>query len=270
MDSELPLVSVLFVTYKRVNLLQAAIEAFRRNTQYPNLQIVIADDGSQPEIQAAIRKLPADVFALSPKNRGLGANANNGISHCTGKYILMVQDDWLCSGPPDYLLQSVQVMEQNPHVGLINYAGGPNLPDKSQRLSGSDEPCYIVWQIHEDDPGGSYLYSDQPHMHSRAALDYVGPYLETRQMEDCERDYEIRWSKQDKFATALFPGYFMQVFRNNGVQDSLRTKRMRYRIDAVLLPTAKILRQRCKPAFVLGRFIVRTAQSTLEALRIVK
>jgi len=269
MDPELPLVSVLFITYKRLALLQAAVEAFLRNTQYPNLQLVIADDGSAPEIQEAIRKLPVDVFALSPRNRGLGANTNTGLSQCSGKYILVLQDDWLCAGPKDYLLQSVRVMEANPHVGLINYAGGPNLPDKTQRVAGSDEPCYIVWQTIPDHPA-SFLYSDQPHLQSRAAVDYVGPYREARQMEDCERDYEIRWGKQDKFATALFPAYFMHVFTNNGVEDSLRTGRMRYRMDAALAPAGNFLKQHCRPVFVMARSAVRGVQNLLETIGVMK
>ena len=83
-DSEWPLVSALFITYKRFELLKETVESFRRNTDYPRLELVIADDGSGPEIQEQIRKLPADVFALLPKNRGLGANNNNGIEHCSG------------------------------------------------------------------------------------------------------------------------------------------------------------------------------------------
>ena len=113
-----PRVSVLFITYRRVDFLRMALEAFLRNTDYPNLEIVIADDGSGPEIQAEIRTLPANVFALLPKNRGLGANNNNGIRHCSGKYILMIQDDCECCGPSDYLRNTVQVMEANPESEL--------------------------------------------------------------------------------------------------------------------------------------------------------
>jgi len=91
-DFEWPLVSVLFITYKRFDLLKKTVESFRQNTDYPRLELVIADDGSGPAIQAEIRTLPADVFALMPKNRGLGANNNNGIRHCNGKYILIVQE----------------------------------------------------------------------------------------------------------------------------------------------------------------------------------
>jgi len=269
MDSELPLVSVLFVTYRRIDLLKSAVDTFLRNTKYPNLQIVIADDGSGTEIQDAVSKLPADDFILSPKNRGLGANNNSGLSLCRGKYILMLQDDWLCVGPPDYLLQSVSVMELNPQVGLINYAGGPVKPDMSLRLAGSEEPCYINRQVVEEGQD-SYLYSDQPHLQSRASLDYVGPYVEARHMEQCERDYEIRWRSQKKFAAAIFPGYFMRIFRNQGVEHSLRRSRLRYRIDDNLQPIARALRQRSELVYKSGRFVVRAFQHTLEWIGIAK
>ena len=100
--SDWPLVSALFVTYKRFESVKRALLAFREHTDYPNLQIVIADDGSTEDVQQQIRQLPADAFALSPKNRGLGANNNAGIRLCSGKYMLMIQDDWICQGPPQY------------------------------------------------------------------------------------------------------------------------------------------------------------------------
>ena len=92
MKSGYPLVSVLFITYKRVELLERSFRAFLGNTDYPNLETVIADDGSGAEIQRRVRTLPADVFALAPRNQGLGANNNNGLRHCSGKYILMIQE----------------------------------------------------------------------------------------------------------------------------------------------------------------------------------
>ena len=81
-----PLVSALFITYDRFDLLERAVYSFRENTEYSNLELVISDNGSPPEVQDKIRNLPADVFAFFPKNRGLGANNNNGIRNCSGKY----------------------------------------------------------------------------------------------------------------------------------------------------------------------------------------
>jgi len=271
-EIEWPLVSVLFITYKRFDMLKRTVESFRRNTAYPRLEQVIADDGSGPEIQDQIRTLPADVFALASKNRGLGANNNNGLRHCTGKYILMVQDDWECHGPADYLTNAVSVFEANPKLGFINFAGAPHPPDLSQRLQGSAEPCYVTPRPYEHDRKEDFLYCDQPHLRSRASLDLVGPYIEDRDMEKCEINYNFRWARQTEFLTAVFPGYYMKVFSNEGdaLQQSFRTTRFRYKIAKFLQPVKPYLIKHANPLFRLGKALVQGGIHTLEKLRIVR
>ena len=270
-DFEWPLVSILFITYKRFDLLKTTVESFR-NTDYPRLELVIADDGSGPEIQNQIRTLPVDVFALAPKNRGLGANNNNGIRHCKGKYILMLQDDWACQGPADYLKNAVRVFEANPQLGFINFAGAPHPPDLTQRLKGSDEPCYVTPRPYEGSHKEEFLYSDQPHLQSRVSLDAIGPYIEDRDMEKCEADYILRWKQQTQFLTAVFPGYYMKVFSNEGVaqQQSFRTTRFRYKVSRLLMPAKPFLVKHANPFFKLGKAVVQGGVSTLEKLRIVR
>jgi len=266
-----PLVSVLFITYKRIDLLESALRAFRKNTDYPNLEIVIADDGSGAEIQRRIRMLPADVFALSPKNSGLGANNNNGLRHCTGKYILMIQDDWRCQGPPDYLANAVAVFEANPQVGIINFAGGNHPPDLTQPLPGSSGPCYVtptpVVSNKEE-----FLYSDQPHLQSRDALEFVGDYYEDRNIGRAETDYSQRWERQNRFLTAVFPNYYMRVFSNEGEDPamSFRHQELGHRVDRALLPIANLLRKNCRPLFKLGRTSVRSTVALIEKMRAVR
>jgi glycosyltransferase involved in cell wall biosynthesis len=271
-DSEWPLVSALFITYKRFDMLKKAVERFRRNTDYPRLELVIADDGSGPGIQDQIRTLPADIFALLPKNRGLGANNNNGITHCSGKYILMIQDDWACHGPADYLRNAVSVLEANPRVGFINFAGAPHPPDLVQRLQGSSEPCYVTPRPYEDDHKPYFLYCDQPHLQSRASLESVGLYIEDRNMENCEIDYNFRWQRQTEFLTAVFPAYYMTVFSNEGeaLQQSFRRTRFRYKVANWLQPAKPFLVKHANPVFRLGKAVVQGSVNALEKLRIVR
>ena len=271
-DIEWPVVSVLFVTYKRIDLLKKAVESFRQNTDYPRLELVIADDGSGPEMQAEIRRLPVDVFALAPKNRGLGANNNNGIRHCNGKYVLMVQDDWECRGPVDYLTNAVSVFEANPQLGFINFAGAPHPADLNLPLKGSVEPCYVTPRPYKGSDKEEFLYCDQPHLRSRTSLDAIGPYIEDRDMEKCETDYNFRWKHQTQFLTAVFPGYYLKVFSNEGVaqQKSFRTTRFRYKVARFLMPAKPLLVKHANPVFRLGRAAVQTSVNTLEKLRIVR
>ena len=268
-NSQLPLVSVLFITYKRFDLLERSLRAFRDNTSYPNLELVIADDGSSPETQAKIRELPADVFALAPRNRGSGANNNNGLRHCSGKYILMIQDDCICSGPPDYLSNTVAVMEANPNVGIVNFCGAPH-PTASETLPGSTEPCHITPTPYQDGVKEYFLYTDQPHVISRAAVEHVGYYREDRDIVQCEEDYNRRWRDQTRFSTAVFPAYYKKTYMHQGTEESFRTSLFRYRLDAFLMPAASFLKRRCKPLYKGGKATTRTIVNTLEKMRIVR
>lgn len=268
MTNQDPLVSVLFITYKRYDLLEQSLRRFRENTDYPNLEIVIADDGSGPEIQRKIRALAADVFALSPKNRGMGANNNNGLRHCTGKYVLMIQDDWLCHGPSDYLSNAIATLEANPQVGIINFAGAHHPPDLTQPLLGSSEPCFVT-----PTPAVSakeeFLYSDQPHLQTRGALEFMGEYYEDRSIGRAETDYSQRWERQYSFLTAVFPNYYMRVFSNEGEDPALsfRQQELRYRVDQALMPIANFLKANCWPLFRVGKASVRSTVAFIEKLR---
>ena len=133
---EFPLVSALFITYKRVDHLQRAVESFRRKTDYPRIEVVIADDGSGPEIQEKIRSIPADQYALSLKRPRAGREQQAGCVSAMARYVLMIQDDWVCHGPADYLQNAVMVMEANLEVGIINFAGAKNRPDLSMPAAG--------------------------------------------------------------------------------------------------------------------------------------
>jgi len=268
-DVDLPLVSALFITYRRFDLLRMSLDSFRRNTNYPHIEVVIADDGSGPEIQAQIRTLNADVYAFAEKNRGLGANNNNGIRHCSGKYILMIQDDLECCGPPNYLRNAIQVMEANPTVGIINFWRGTDLVDEALPLDGSDERC-LTSKAPGNGLNGNVYYSDLPHVVSLAASAYVGHYIEGCRMEECELDYHRRWQEQIKYVTAAFPAYNGGIFVHRGTEHSLRTGSFRYRLDQMLMPVANYLKQRYRPLYRVGREFIRMTVKTLEKIHVVR
>lgn len=269
-NTEYPLVSVLFITYKRFEYLERTFEAFRRHTDYPNLELVIADDGSGPEIQEKLRGLKADRYAMGDKNLGLGANNNAGLRLCTGKYVLMIQEDCVCYGPPQYLRDAVGVLEANPDVGMINLSGGWHPPDYSRQLAGSDEPCYLTPAPRVDGVKEHFLYSDQPHLRTMESVRLLGPYNEDRDMERCERNYEERWRDQTRFRTAVFPRYYRTVFRHDNSAPSYRTGKFRYRAAAAFVPTAGWLKRNFRPLYRLSRACFLAAVRGLERLRIVR
>jgi hypothetical protein len=265
-----PLVSVLFVTYKRVNLLEGALSSFLRNTDYPNLELIVADDGSPLEVQAAIRKLPFDKFALPARNRGLGANNNQGMALASGKYILMIQDDRHCVGPRSYLREAITFLVANPHVGLLNFSSSSHMKDDSIQLNGDDSYWCIRLKPSESEPKRMFLYTDTPHIMTRAAFERVGPYLEHRDMEVCERDYELRWEAQKDFATAIHGTRHDEAFVNVGVAESFRAKRLRYRVETRLAPIGRRLKVLSPTLFAYLKIALRLPIRSLERLHIAR
>ncbi len=97
-DPHRPLVSIVIPHYDRPTLLRRAVESVRRQT-YPNIEVVLVDDGStRPESHMLLAELEAS-FAerkwkiVRQENKYLGAARNNGIRQSSGEFILFLDDD---------------------------------------------------------------------------------------------------------------------------------------------------------------------------------
>ncbi len=93
-----PLVSVVMAHYERPDMVLEALDAID-NQDYPNLELIVVDDGSRkPETHAFLAKL-AKKFKkkgwtlIRAQNRYLGAARNTGVRKAKGEYILFVDDD---------------------------------------------------------------------------------------------------------------------------------------------------------------------------------
>lgn len=119
-DPSLPLVSVAVVTYNQVEFLRECLDAILAQ-DYPELEIVVADDGSPdatPElVRDYQRRHPGRIVPLlSPINRGITANQNAALFACTGKYIAwMAGDDLMLPGK---IARQVALMEAEPEVAI--------------------------------------------------------------------------------------------------------------------------------------------------------
>lgn len=95
---KLPKVSVIMVHHDRPQYLPQAIQAVERQ-DYPNLELILVDDGSKlPESLALLKDLMPRFKKrgwkiLLEKNRYLGAARNTGVKASKGSYILFVDDD---------------------------------------------------------------------------------------------------------------------------------------------------------------------------------
>jgi glycosyltransferase involved in cell wall biosynthesis len=91
-----PLVSVIIPTYNRGALIGRAIDSVRAQT-YPNIEIIVVDDGSTDDTQDRLRQYGDGVRVVSQENAGPAAARNKGIAQARGEYIAFLDSDdyWL-------------------------------------------------------------------------------------------------------------------------------------------------------------------------------
>jgi glycosyltransferase involved in cell wall biosynthesis len=110
--------SVIIPTFKRVNLLQRALESVRAQT-YQNYEIVVINDNF--EDKEDIDKLASGFDKIKvihhPVSKGGNAARNSGILNSSGDIIAFLDDDdlWL----PEKLNMHLKQHQQNPAFGLV-------------------------------------------------------------------------------------------------------------------------------------------------------
>jgi hypothetical protein len=90
-----PLITVVVPVYNGAEFLREAIASVLAQN-YSALEIIVVDDGSDDEIEAAVAALPVDVRFFRQANGGPAAARNRGIRDASGEYIafLDVDDLW--------------------------------------------------------------------------------------------------------------------------------------------------------------------------------
>lgn len=115
-----PLVSIGIVTYNQKYHLKECVESCL-SQDYPNTEIVIADDASDDGTQALIREYERRnpnkfVLRLTDRNRGITMNSNSCLAACSGTYITMLGGDDLME--PEKVTQQAAVLTLNPNIAL--------------------------------------------------------------------------------------------------------------------------------------------------------
>ena len=92
-NQELPLVSVILITYNRPNLLETAIGSVLDQT-YEEYEVVVVNDGGQ-DVSEIIEKFddPRITYIHSQDNLGPAGARNVGINASRGRYIAYLDDD---------------------------------------------------------------------------------------------------------------------------------------------------------------------------------
>jgi glycosyltransferase involved in cell wall biosynthesis len=235
-------ISVLITTYNRSELLLPTLknlESILELLPYSS-EVVIADDCSNSAHREVIDSIPSVRVVRTEQRSGLGANTNNGLSHCAGRLVLQVQDDWKCQADHSFLNDVYEFIGLSSDVGVVQLtAVGTDLPvehrffgETSFRVCRND---HLPWMRH----CSVRPYSDQPHLKRREFIESVGPYLERVPMAVSENDYKRRVANQSRWKVALLEG--PSRFVHTGAEVSLNPGGQRHLAVEALrrLPGAK-------------------------------
>ncbi|MCH9661701.1 MAG: glycosyltransferase, partial [Bacteroidetes bacterium] len=111
------LVSVIIPTYNRETYIEKAISSVAEQT-YPNIEIIVVDDGSQQNYAKAICDKFSNCQYTFKNNGGLSSARNHGIRLAKGNYIAFLDDDdyW----HPVKIEEQVAVLEKYEEVDLVH------------------------------------------------------------------------------------------------------------------------------------------------------
>ena len=115
-------VSVIVLCYDQQAFIGDAIESVLAQT-HPDVEIVVADDGSTDGSVEIIRELaarhPAIVPVLSPRNTGISGNLNRGLARCTGEFLAQLDGDDVML--PGKLERQVAFLRAHPEHAVCNH-----------------------------------------------------------------------------------------------------------------------------------------------------
>src|SRR6185295_8992994 len=91
-----PLVSVIIPNYNYARFLRQAVDSALWQT-YPNVEVVVVDDGSRADSAAVLASYGAKIKWVSQPNRGVAAARNHGARLSRGAYLAFLDADdyWL-------------------------------------------------------------------------------------------------------------------------------------------------------------------------------
>jgi glycosyltransferase involved in cell wall biosynthesis len=112
----LPLVSVIIPTYNRLDLLKEALDSVSRQS-YPNKEIVVVDDGSDDDTQAAMRGASV-IYHRMPHSGLPGGVRNEGVRRSSGSLLAFLDSDDLWE--PGKLEKQALYLLRHPRLSLCH------------------------------------------------------------------------------------------------------------------------------------------------------
>jgi glycosyltransferase involved in cell wall biosynthesis len=166
--TELPFVSVIIPTYRRLRGLTAALKSVLAN-DYPadRFEIIVVDSGPDDGTVALIEDLssryPGCITYIRKNSEGPSASRNVGASHARGDIFAFMDSD--CQAESSWIRGVVHLLAERPEVGVVQ---GKTLPPPGEKC-GPGSRFLLV-------DTGNWIFETCNVIYRRAAFEKVGGF----------------------------------------------------------------------------------------------
>jgi GT2 family glycosyltransferase len=110
-------ISVVVVSLNGERRIGACLDALRR-TEWPDLEVIVLDNGSRDATSRVVRASYPEVRLLrSPRNLGFAGGNNLAAAHATGEWIILLNDD--TEPEPGWITELMDAGRRLPRAGIL-------------------------------------------------------------------------------------------------------------------------------------------------------
>lgn len=114
-------VSIIILNWNGKELTRACLNSIKKNTEYPNYEIIVVDNGSTDgSVEMLEKDFPEVRLVKNRENLGFGGGNNQGIEIAKGDYLFLLNNDTLVT--KGWLSSAVEIMESNSKVASVGSA----------------------------------------------------------------------------------------------------------------------------------------------------
>lgn len=196
-----PLVSICLVHYERPRWLSRALDSLRSQS-YPNIEVVLIDDGSQSDSAQKFLDRMQEEFnrrdwqILRQENRYLGAARNRAAAAARGEYLLFMDDDNLATANEVETFVRAAVHSD---ADILTCVAQPFFTETPP-----DRPTHLWLPLGGATGAGIYrnVFGDANALWKTSVFRAVGGYTE---------DYGVGHEDWELFAHAVLSGYRLEL-----------------------------------------------------------
>jgi glycosyltransferase involved in cell wall biosynthesis len=242
------LVTIIVPVYNRAHLMDRSIRSLCAQS-YTNIEILIVDDASTDDIDAAVAAIPDPRVRLvrRPKNGGAAAARNTGVAEAKGNLVAFHDSDDICVF--DKIERQVAHLAELPS----DYIGTTSSVIFYYSLSEADYPMmkvYVRPYTHEapfsGDLSARTLHGNSFHLPTllvkKSALIAAGPSDELIR-NNVDWDLALRLTRQGKLGFSAEPLYLMQVHLSAEINQQRISRSTKFSAASFVRITGKIRHQ---------------------------